>query len=249
MDSPEHMKEIEEVNNIQLGTLINMHWIKPPAQRAPTQTCGCLVLMFSDVDAANRAKTTGLIISNKRVSVSKYKKEPIRCLKCQGWNHIAVECILNMDICGTCGMRGHHTSTCTNTNTTHCRSCGTDDHTSWDRDCPTFIKKCREFDAKHPENNLPYYPSTEPWTWSTSIFLPEPDNRYRVEGGLPSCQAVLSKQLRQHKLHFRPVVPGDNTINPPLLTSLAPHSSRASREGRVPRKETLLVRPLFPHPE
>ena len=193
MDSSKHMKEIKEVNNIQPGTLINMCWIKPPAQRAPTQTCGHLILTFSDPDAANRVKTTGLIICNKRVLVLKYKKEPIRCLKCQGWNHIAAECILNVDICGTCGARGHCTSTCMTTNTTHCRSCGTDDHTSWDRDCPTFIIKCREFNVKHPENDLPYYPSMESWTWLTSILPPEPVNRYRAEGGLPSHQAVPSK--------------------------------------------------------
>ena len=71
MDSPRHMKEKEEVNNILLGALVNLHWIKPPARRAPTQTCGHLILTFSDPDAANRAKTIGLIICNKRVSVSK----------------------------------------------------------------------------------------------------------------------------------------------------------------------------------
>ena len=69
-DSPGHLKEIEEVNNIVPGTLVNLHWIKPPAWRAPTQTCGHLVLTFSDPDTANRAKTTGLIICNKRVSVT-----------------------------------------------------------------------------------------------------------------------------------------------------------------------------------
>ena len=184
-DSPEHLKEIEEVNSIQPGALINLHWIKPPARRVPTQTCGHLILMFADPDAANRVKTTGLIICNKRVSVSKYKKEPIRCLKCQGWNHIAAECILNVDICRTCGARGHCTSTCTNTDTIHCRSCGTDNHTSWARDCPTFIRKCKEFDTKHPENDLPYYPSLEPWTWLTSVLPPDPVNRYRAEGGPP----------------------------------------------------------------
>ncbi|KAF8802024.1 hypothetical protein BYT27DRAFT_7215721 [Phlegmacium glaucopus] len=102
-DSPEHLKEIAEVNKIQEGVLSGMRWVKPPARRTPTQTCGHLLLFFSDPDAANRAKTEGLVICNKRVSVSKFKKEPIRCLKCQGWNHIAADCISNVDICGTCG--------------------------------------------------------------------------------------------------------------------------------------------------
>ncbi|KAF8800031.1 hypothetical protein BYT27DRAFT_7227663 [Phlegmacium glaucopus] len=128
---------------------------------------GNLILLFSDPDAANWAKTTGLVICIKRVSVSKYKKEPIRCLKCQGWNHIAAECVSKEDICGTCGMQGHQTSSCTNSNVTHFISCDANDHTSWARDCPTFIRKCQEYDTKHPENNLPYYPSTEAWTWAT----------------------------------------------------------------------------------
>ena len=169
--------------------------------------------MFADPDATNRAKTTGLIICNKRVSVSKYKKEPIRCLKCQGWNHVAAECILNVDICGTCRVRGHHTSACTNTDTIHCRSCGTDNHTSWARDCPTFIRKCKEFDMKHPENNLPYYPSLEPWTWLKSVLPPDPVNRYRAEEGPPIRQAALSKQPRQRKLQFRPAAPSDNNLD------------------------------------
>ncbi|KAF8816723.1 hypothetical protein BYT27DRAFT_7010626, partial [Phlegmacium glaucopus] len=98
-------------------------------------------------------------------SLLKHKKEPIRCLKCQGWNHVASECMSSTDICGTCGIRGHRTSSCDNSNATHCRSCDADDHTSWFRDCPTFIRKCKEYNSKHPENDLPYYPSLEPWTW------------------------------------------------------------------------------------
>ena len=251
--SPEHMKEIEEVNNIQAGALVNLRWIKPPARRAPSQTCGHLVLTFSDPDAANRAKTRGLTICNKRVSVSKYKKEPIRCLKCQGWNHIAAECILNVDICGTCGARGHRTSACTNTNSTHCRSCGTDDHTSWARDCPTFIRKCREYDTKHPENDLPYYPSSEPWTWATSVQPPDPSSRYRAEGGFPIRQAAPSKQLRQRKLQFRPAIPsvigGINMVPATPLISQAPDSSRAPTENRGSRRGPPPARPFFPHPE
>ena len=208
--------------------------------------------MFSDPDAANRAKTTGLIICNKRVLVSKYKKEHIRCLKCRGWNHIVAECILNVDRCGTCGTRGHHMSACTNTNTIHCRSCGTDDHTSWDRECPTFIRKCQEFDIKHPENDLPYYPSTEQWTWLTSVLPPEPFNRYRAEAGLPICQTALSKQLRQRKLQFGLAAHSENVIGPigpSLHTAHVPPSLKVTGGAWASRKETLVVRPPFPYPE
>ena len=58
-------------------------------------------------------------------------------------------------------------SSCTSTNT-HCVNCGLDDHTSWSRECLTFVRKCQEFNTKHLENGLPYYPSTEPWTWASA---------------------------------------------------------------------------------
>ena len=77
---PEHLAEVVEVNNIQDGKLSSMQWIKPLARRASTQTCGHLILIFTNPDAANRAKTEGLVICSKRVSVSKYKKEPVTTL-------------------------------------------------------------------------------------------------------------------------------------------------------------------------
>jgi len=131
-------------------------------KEAPNKPVGTLILTFSNPDVANRAKASGLVICNKRVSVSKYKKEPIRCLKCQGWNHIASECIRKHDLCGTCSEEGHRTSACKATDKTFCISCEMDNHPSWARHCPTFIRKCKEFDQKHPENNLLFYPLQEP---------------------------------------------------------------------------------------
>ncbi|KAF8805379.1 hypothetical protein BYT27DRAFT_7104838, partial [Phlegmacium glaucopus] len=169
--NPNHIAEIEEVNGMQEGDLMKIRWAKPPTRRRATQTCGHLVLTFSNPDAANRAKAGGLIICSKQVSVAKYKKEPIRCLKCQGWNHVAAECIKKTDVCGK---EGHRTSDCLTPDKQHCVSCNVDGHPSWARSCPTFARKCRDFDLKHPENNLPFYPSQEPWTWA-----PDPPRQER----------------------------------------------------------------------
>ncbi|KAF8810026.1 hypothetical protein BYT27DRAFT_7222087 [Phlegmacium glaucopus] len=152
------------------------------------QTCGHLILTFSIPDAANRAKAKGLVICNKKVSAVKYKKEPIRCLKCQGWNYVASEC--------------HRTSGCTNQGRQHCVSCSTNDHPSWARDCPTFLRKCREFDLKHLENGLPFYPSQEPWTWAF-----EPPKSKLWSGPNPTDQIPIqsragSQCLRQQQLRF-----------------------------------------------
>jgi len=75
--NPASIPKIEEVNRIQEGDLLWVHWAKPPNRHNANQTCSHLILNFSDPDAANRAKAGGLVICSKRVSVSKFKKEPI----------------------------------------------------------------------------------------------------------------------------------------------------------------------------
>ncbi|KAF8811065.1 hypothetical protein BYT27DRAFT_7221740 [Phlegmacium glaucopus] len=164
-NNPAHVAEIVEVNGLQEEDLLKLRWAKPPIRRNAKQTCGHLILTFASPDAANRAIAGGLVICSKRVSVAKYKKEPIRCLKCQGWNHVASDCVKTTDTCGTCG-KGHRTSECTVSSAHHCISCSVNNHPSWARNCPTFLRKCKEFNLKHPENGLPFYPSQEPWTWA-----------------------------------------------------------------------------------
>jgi hypothetical protein len=200
-ENPAHMAEIIEANNLQSDDLLKIKWVKPPARRAPNQICGHLILTFSNPDAANRAKTEGLIICSKRVSVSKYKKEPIRCMKCHGWNHIAAECAQSFNRCGTCGSREHRTSVCTS-KSTYCVNCEVDDHTSWSRECPTFTRKCHEFDVKHPENSLPYYPSSEPWTWAVEPQPLEPEQVCRLFPPPPIEARAAMQRLRQQRLNF-----------------------------------------------
>lgn len=210
-ENPTHLLEIIETNNLHKNDITKIRWAKPPARRSPNQTCGHLIVNFSNLDAANRAKTEGLIICNKKVSVSKFKKEPIRCLKCHGWNHIATECIQTHDKCGTCGEEGHRTSACNNKDATHCVNCDSNDHTSWSRGCPTFLRKCQEYDTKHPENNLPYYPtSSEPWSWSPT---PQPSttiNQAPRPGPPPPIREKRTTQqqrLKQQTLNFGSQIP------------------------------------------
>jgi hypothetical protein len=54
--NPAHLAEIVETNNMQKGDLIKIRWAKPPARRAPNQICNHLILIFSNPDAAHRAK-------------------------------------------------------------------------------------------------------------------------------------------------------------------------------------------------
>ena len=201
-DNPRHLAEIAESNNLSADDLLKVRWAKPPARRSPSQICGHLIINFSNPDAANRAKTEGLVICNKRVSVAKHKKEPIRCLKCHGWNHVASECVQTYDRCGTCGARDHRTSACTDKTVIYCANCESNNHASWSRDCPIFIRKCKEFDEKHPENNLPYYPSSESWTWAPNPQPPDTSQSYRPGPPPPMAVRGATQRLRQQTLRF-----------------------------------------------
>jgi hypothetical protein len=71
------------------------------------------------------------------------------------------------DKCGNC-TKGHRTSDCSTPLARVCVSCKTDDHASWSRECPTFIKKLNDFNDRNPENALQYIPTADPWTWMAS---------------------------------------------------------------------------------
>ena len=107
-DNGEHLKEISEANDIQDGGLVAMRWVKPLNRRdRADQRTAHLILSFSNVDDANRAIVTGLNICHRRIRMSKPKKEPVRCMKCHNWNHVAWECTAQNDTCGTCGGNDH----------------------------------------------------------------------------------------------------------------------------------------------
>ena len=165
-EDQKHQKEVCEANHIEDEVIVAMRWAKPIKRRSPGQKTAHLIISFVDAQAANRAIANGLMICNRRTHIEKIKKEPIRCLKCQGWNHFAYECILNVDKCGNCA-KEHRTSLCPNPRQKYCISCDTDEHASWSRECPVFLRKVSECDRRNPENALQFIPTAEPWTWST----------------------------------------------------------------------------------
>jgi hypothetical protein len=176
-----HRQEVCEANNLDPDTIIAMRWAKPVHRRSPEQRTAHLILTFTSADAANRSITNGTYICNRRCHTERIKKEPTRCLKCQGWNHFAKECPEEGDKCGNCA-KSHRTSDCPTPQAKCCVSCKTDDHASWSRDCPTFTKKLSDFNDRNPENLLQYIPTADPWTWTasnkpTAQAIPQPSNR------------------------------------------------------------------------
>ena len=157
------LQEVEEANGLQLGDIVKAHWCKPTARRSPRQTCGHAVFSFLSPEAANQVLTQGLFVCQKKVYAEKCKKEPLRCLKCHGWGHMACDCLAQHDTCGTCVQR-HRMDTCMNIAHPHCISCGTAGHASWDRSCLVFVRKCSDMNNRLDKNNMPYFPTSEAWT-------------------------------------------------------------------------------------
>ncbi|EDQ99743.1 uncharacterized protein LACBIDRAFT_315285 [Laccaria bicolor S238N-H82] len=239
-NSEKDRREIKEANNFPKGAIMKLRWIKPPARRRTDQRFAHVFVTFSDADSANWAIVNGLSICNKRVSAAKSRKEPIRCLKCQGWDHIAAECVVSRDvnICGTCGARDHWTSKCEQQGTVFCTSCKTDDHTSWDHNCPTFLQKIEDLNARDPANDLSFFPARESWTWVP--FYPLHSQRVPpAEIQVNDAQAGSQKtRYRQTQLGFEPTVPGGRPYT---------RAPRARQHSKTPVAESLP--PIFPNPE
>ena len=167
-DDESHCKEIQEANHLEKGAITTIRWVKPIARRSPEQKSAHLFISFTDPSSANRALSDGLNICNKKIRTEKVRKEPTRCLKCQGWNHHAYECTSPVDKCSNCA-EDHRTIQCPDPRRQRCVSCRTDDHASWSRACPTYSRKVAECNARNPENLLHFFPTPEPWTWTASI--------------------------------------------------------------------------------
>ena len=99
-----HLLEICESNNLETNPspITSTAWAKAIENRSNNQHTGHLFITFNNQDIANRAITNGLVICNKRCWSKKCKREPLRCLKCQGWNHLTKDCKEETDNCGNC---------------------------------------------------------------------------------------------------------------------------------------------------
>jgi hypothetical protein len=99
------LRHVEGTNRLPHGAIDRAKWIKPVYHRSPHQTCRHALITFTSLEVTNRVLTNGLIVCQKRVYAEKCKKEPTRCLKCQGWSHLSYTCPQVYDTCGMCGGR------------------------------------------------------------------------------------------------------------------------------------------------
>ena len=187
----EHLREIEECNDIPTGTITKARWIKPVNRRVQGQRAAHAVFTFDDITIANERIRDGLKVCGLHIRPCRLKHEPMQCMKCRRWGHFAHSCMASSDTCGTCGEE-HRTSECGNKEKTYCVSCKSNTHASWDRECPEFRRRCDQFDENYPENNLPYFPSEERWT-----LIPRPSKIPRAEK-FPAKYAAAAIQNPEH---------------------------------------------------
>lgn len=159
----EHLREVEESNDLPKDVIAKAKWIKPEFRRKMDQTVAHATFMLNDVNVANRCIRDGILICGVKVYPAKQKRQPIQCMKCRGWGHYANVCHRTKDICGTCGGE-HRSSDCDGNWGNYCVSCKSTTHASWDRNCPEFAKRCAWYDRMHPENTLKFFPTDSSWT-------------------------------------------------------------------------------------
>ena len=186
----DHLREVEECNSVPTGTITKARWIKPMNRRVPGQRAAHAIFTISDITLANEYIRDGIKVCGLHIRPSRLKHEPMQCMKCRRWGHFAHACTASADTCGTCGEE-HRTSECSNKGKTHCVSCKSDEHASWDRTCPEFLRRCDQYDENYPENSLPYFPSEESWT-----LTPRPSKLQRAEK-FPAKYAVAPLQQQR----------------------------------------------------
>ncbi|PPQ86443.1 hypothetical protein CVT25_008103 [Psilocybe cyanescens] len=168
---PNFIGKVEESNRMEAGVITSMRWAKAVERQKANQKWAHIILSTDNVNKANQIIALGIYIANKKVTVEKCKVDPIRCMKCQGYNYYAKDCSAVGDICGQCSEKGHQTKECSSQKK-YCILCASGDHTSYNRMCPTFQKKAADKNLVTPENTLPFIPMDEPWTWSTNPDVP-----------------------------------------------------------------------------
>ena len=163
IEDDETLRIIEEDSKILKDSIASAKWIKPVNKRSPFQRFAHAIFSISSPVIANQIIKQGIYVNRECLRAYKDKKEPLRCLKCQEWGHIARTCKAQIDTCGTCA-DNHRSSTCPSEKPPYCVSCKSTDHPSSSRKCPEFIRKCQELNARTPENTMPYFPTEEEWT-------------------------------------------------------------------------------------
>jgi len=179
------LRELEELNYIKENAIIKAKWLKLISKRTPGQQFALVLLTIKTPEEANKLIRDGMYVRGVKTYPKKSKIEPRQCMKCRKWGHYVLDCLEAYDTCGNCG--GNHTTRdCPNPQDKFCVSCKANDHASWDRRCPEFLRRIKRLDQNLPENVLKYFPTDESWTVSMSQI------RVKYKQNVPTKIAIAS---------------------------------------------------------
>ncbi|PPR05017.1 hypothetical protein CVT24_010210 [Panaeolus cyanescens] len=256
--SPEAPARIADENKLDPSVVKSVRWIKPAERRSEDQRSAYAMISLTTPQAANCLIRDGVFLNEKhwhRPAVRSTKDAP-RCLKCQHYGHLAKDCP-NAETCGTCGA-AHPTRGCKKLSTPWCVSCKSNNHSSWDRECPVFIAESRKL-VRNNENDYIYFPTEEPWTWalksnSGAAPPPPPPAGPQVQQRIAYRNNVTQgERKRQNKgKHRAPPTQSSQdatqSSHPPFLT--APNTVPFPSPGTGPSKWPMTLpidnRPLPP---
>lgn len=236
-DNHDHRIEISEANNFDDDTITALRWAKPIERRSPEQRTAHLIITLNNAEVANRAIAKGIYICNRNCRAERIKKEPPRCMKCQGWNHFAKDCPAEKDTCGNCAEE-HRTRECQKPQAKKCASCKAPGHASWDRNCPEFIKRLSDFNKRNPENSLQFFPSTETWTWTP----PMADTQQRDTNAADRNRQNTSRQPARSTSAPRRM---DTYIPRPNSQTARPAPNTRRMDSYIPERDELLKGPYI----
>ena len=188
IDDNKTLCNIEQDNKIPCNSIIQMKWIKDPSRREENQQVAHVLMSLNSPKVANRLISEGIYYDLGKLRTLKDKKDPLHCLKCQHWGHMARNCTETKDTCGTCG-GGHCHTKCNSHRTYYCANCKTNAHSSADKGCPEYQIQLAILNACTPENQMPYFPTEEPWT---QVLLPPKPTGPIVHPHPPSTEAPQS---------------------------------------------------------
>jgi len=189
VDDEQTLRDIEKTNDIPPNSITQMKWIKDPQRRGRNQRVAHALMSLNNPKAANKLIESGMYFDYGRLRPYKDKKEPLRCLKCQRWGHMAKNCTEEKDTCGTCAGEHRH-SKCNSYRTYFCISCKSSSHSSSDKECPEYKTQLEALNAHIPENSMPYFPTEEPWT---QVSLPP-----KPKGPIIQTQPPADKTTMEH---------------------------------------------------
>ena len=191
------------------------------------------MISLTSPTVANQLLKNSIYISSKLLRPTKDKKEPLRCLKCQKWGHLAHVCKAEVDVCSLCA-GNHRTSVCPSEKPQVCVNCNTSDHSSSSRKCPEFLRQCSDLNNKTPENSMPYFPTGEDWMQAalppkaTSNLVPTrppPPPRLQTTSSSKERQTTLDDFVDRGKQFSTVALSQPMAARPSPMQTLSPSST------------------------